>query len=146
MPGLACIATASPYLQGRLAEELAPAAVRNLGCLDVGFAVTRRPEGGLLDLHVGNHCKEPHPLDLTKLRIGTTQADGRAVSVVLHDPRHEIEKLDVGGCTRGHEQIRLDVGEGAELGPEVCLDVSAIAPDAPHAHPAPICLSSGSGT
>lgn len=128
-----------PYVPGEIAEKLGPNAVRTLGCLDVGFAVSPRGEGDLLDFHVGNRCKTPHELDLQKLAVHAPLPDGRRIPVTLVDPRNEIEAVHVGGAERGHERIQLQYAELTDA-KRICFDASGIAVDAPETRPEPVCL------
>jgi len=118
-----------PYRAGTLAEELGPERTRTLGCLDLALAM----DADLLDVHVGNRCGHPEVFDLSKVAIDADPS--RDVS--LDDPRSEIVPLHVGGAERGHERVRLVGAWGAS---RLCFRLEGVAPDAPDAHPSPICI------
>jgi hypothetical protein len=128
-----------PYHAETLARDLGPHAVRTLGCLDVGFAITTSNDRETLDVHVGNRCAHPEALDLSKLAIRGVDGRGEPQKIALRDPRREIAELHVGGSQRGKERFRL-VSNSNFVPRRICLDVDRIAPDAPAARPAAICF------
>jgi len=131
-----------PYHAETLATELGPTSVRTLGCLDVGLAVYRRGEAVLLDVHVGNRCSYPEALDVARLRIHGVDQEGGDHAVTLYDPKSELVRLHVGGAERGRERLKL---QGARDLTRICFDLQALAPDAPSARPAALCLERGEG-
>jgi hypothetical protein len=126
-----------PYAAGTLANALGPSAVRTVGCLDVGLAISDRNESELLDVHVGNRCSVPEALDLARLSIRGTDRAGEVRPVTLQDRRGEIAVLHVGGAESGRERILLEGAHGME---QLCFELGAIAPDAPEARPTPLCF------
>ena len=118
--------------------------MRVLGCVGLGFAVTRDdriPSDSLL-LHIAlrNHCVHPSPLNVAALALTGYDASGTPVAMTMYDPRHEIrpEEVDIEADTTEH--IRVDgPGSLADL-PRVCVDVSRVSKDARLAAPAPVCL------
>lgn len=131
-----------PYRPETIANELGPTSVRTVGCLDVGLAVYQRDANELLDVHVGNRCGYPEALDVRRLRIHGVDAEGVRHDVTLYDPKNEIVRLHVGGAERGKERLKL---VGARDLTRLCFDLEAVAPDAPAARPAPLCLERGAG-
>lgn len=131
-----------PYRPETIANELGPEAVRTLGCLDVGFALYERDGVDLLDVHIGNRCAHPEALDIRRLTFRGVDRAGATRSVTLYDPRSEIVRLQVGGAERGRERLKL---EGANGLTRLCLDLEAIAPDAPEARPAALCFNERNG-
>jgi len=128
-----------PYRGNELVTELGAGSVRTMGCLDVGLAIEDRPKGEHLTAHVGNRCAHAEAIDLKRLGLTAFDGESAPVGVTLSDPRSEIVELHVGPAERGHEHIRLAKNESARLA-RVCFDLRGIAPDAPDATPAPICL------
>ncbi len=129
-----------PYAPGSFPGAAIPnGPVRTMGCLDATFRPVR--DGGLDVLHVdlGNRCWRPTRVDLRALRIQMTDADGATFPLTLDDPRHEVETLTLDTMTHAREHFYLSGGNLARAR-LVCFDVSHIAPDAPDAHPAPICI------
>lgn len=126
-----------PYLPETLSLELGEGHVRTLGCLDVGFVMHERRERDLLDLHVGNRCTHPEALDVRRLTIRGVGEEGASRSIVISDPRGEIQRYHVGGSERGRERLLL---EGAHALARVCFHLEGITPDVPSARPLPLCL------
>ena len=132
------------YVGGTIGQELGDAAVRTVGCLDVGLALVERdPAQDLLQLHVGTRCNHPEALDFARVRIEAEGLDGSAREVKLEDPRGEIVMLHVGPGERGKELVRLNGAAGVV---RISFDVNAIAPDVPQAHPAPVRFARESAT
>ena len=127
-----------PYQAGAIASDLGPDAVRTLACLDVGLAITPNGADPLLEMHVGNRCIHAEPFDLQQLVMHAKGAAREERPVSLYDPRHEIVRVHVGAQARGHSRIRL---RELDQVVEICFELEAVAPDAPHARPLPICLA-----
>jgi hypothetical protein len=132
-----------PYIQNSLAAELGPTRVRTLGCLDVGI----EPLGDrsdVVDVHMGNRCTHPEPIDLAKLGVTVRkhEYEGVARDAAVWDPRNEVIPLHVGGAERGRERIRID---GMSTAQRVCFSFGSIVPDAPDARPLPMCFRRGTG-
>jgi hypothetical protein len=128
------IATGRPYEPGEIATRLGPAAMRTLGCLDVGVAIATQP---LLEVYVGNRCNHPERFDLSKVTIQATDEGSKRRFVSLVDPRAEIHLLHVSARERGHERVLLTDLDAAD---RLCFDLGDTAPEAPHADSAPLCL------
>ncbi len=127
-----------PYAPETIARELGPRAARTMGCLDVGFVPFERGGQQLLDFHAGNRCPEPVAVDLSGVVLDAETADGRKVPVKLYDPRTELVVVHIGASERGRERLRID--GPSEVLDRLCLDVQKLAPDAPSAHPPPLCF------
>lgn len=128
-----------PYMQNAIAAELGPSRVRTLGCLDVGV----EPLGDrsdVIDLHMGNRCTHPEPVDIAKLGVRIDEGDGVEHDAAVYDPRGEVTLLHVGGAERGRERLRIDRMSHAQ---RVCFSFGAIAPEAPDARPLPMCFRRG---
>lgn len=132
-----------PYRAEEIATELGPAAVRTMGCLDVGLEVFEGGQaestvGTMVDVHLGNRCGYPEELDLRRIEILATTSQNKVGRARLDDPRAEVTSLHVGGSERGRERFRLVLSlADAE---RLCFDVEKIAPEAPEARPRPICF------
>ena len=131
-----------PYRAETLAAELGPGSVRTLGCLDLGIVLYERNGKDLVDVHVGNRCGYPERLDLGKLAIRGTDPAGNTREVSLYDPKGEVVPLHVGGAQRGRERFRIDDARDMRT---VCFDLDRAAPDAPAAHPPPLCFDRPTG-
>ncbi len=144
------------------AGDVAPAAVRTLGCLDVGFALSdasaaasasdwsgmtaapARPLPILL-VRVGNRCPRPAAFDLSKARVVAHGIDGSSRRLVLIDPRAEIVPLHVDAYAQGREKVRLGDTITAAPVSKICVHVDAIAPDAPGTSAPPVCFEAFAG-
>jgi hypothetical protein len=128
----ACVGVAAcggNYTSRPFAERGVPhAAMRHLGCLDVWLAPGVRNDDLIVSVHMGNTCSAAVPVDLRRLEIFACRA-GTRESFQVSDPRSEITELNVTPVTEGTENLRYRGPSGAP--PELCADLSRIAPDAP---------------
>jgi hypothetical protein len=138
----------APYRANDLvAAGASPARVRQLGCLDVAFDVGKSSEvpdeSLLLSVDVANHCGRPVAFDLRALAIFAADAGGRMLPVRFWDPRRELRAVHVDPLVHGHEWVRVDAPTA--MPDHVCLDVRAVAPDAPDNAAAPLCFRPTAG-
>jgi hypothetical protein len=79
------------------------------GCLDLGFAATSEPEaeGPVIDLFVGNRCKESVWIDIPALEMTAYLEDGQAIPAGFYDPRDELRPALLGGKQLATERLEL---------------------------------------
>jgi hypothetical protein len=120
------------------------AAIRAVGCLDLGAAVAPDPriprDELLLSLRVGNRCTEPEAFDASAIRIVAQTAAGESVRLDLVDPRHEIGLRHLDASVLAKESIALGGDVPADRLVEICFDFRAIVPDDRGPTPEPLCL------
>lgn len=120
------------------------AAIRSLGCLDVGVAVAPDPriprDELLLSLRVGNRCMRAEAFDASAMRIVAQTGAGERVRLDLVDPRQEIVLRHLDASVLAPENIAIGGDVPAKRLVEICFDLRAVAPDDPGAPPEPICL------
>lgn len=125
------------YSRETMAKADDVAAIRSLGCLDVGLGV-RPPlhddDAALLVVRVGNLCMRPAPFDLSAATVVGTMTDGGTTVVELVDPRDELVPLHVDTGANGVEKVRLRVRDRARDRGELatlCIDLSRTVPSPP---------------
>lgn len=112
-----------------------PAAVRALGCLDVGVTPVRHGDRLALDVRVGNRCPWEQPFAIASIVI----RDSAGQPLHMQDPRGELVLVHVDPGTEGRALVALDRSAPVR----VCVDVSNTAPAAPQAVVAPVCFADG---
>jgi hypothetical protein len=121
------------YHAGSLATT-EPGQPITIGCLDL--AIDRRPDlpdgTTVVAYAFGNRCDGPALVDLASVVVVGRTGDGRAIALVPHDPRDQIEALYVDGRATGREAIAY-VGQEGEPMQEVCIDAASITRSAPAA-------------
>lgn len=110
-----------------------PAAVRTLGCLDVGVTPVRHGDRLALDVRVGNRCPHEEPFVLAAVAVW----DGEGRPLHLRDPRGELGLVHVDPGTEGRALVALDRSAPVR----VCVDLSRTAPAAPQALVSPVCFA-----
>ncbi len=120
------------------------AAIRSVGCLDLGAAVAPDPriprDELLLSLRVGNRCTEPAAFDASAIRIVAQTVAGESVRLDFVDPRREIGPKHLDASVLAKESIALGGDVPADRLVEICFDLRAIVPDDPGPPPEPLCL------
>src|SRR5260370_26233802 len=108
---LSATACMHEYVATHPTFDIPPAAVRQLGCLDVGLALGRDPripdDALLLDVHLGNRCTHPEAFDFTAMIIEARDADGNVAAMRFYDPRNELGPRTVDASVEALERLRL---------------------------------------
>lgn len=130
----ACVA----YRPGSLQRNAPPGvAVVETGCLDVAAAIATDPivAWPVVDLHFGNRCDRPVPVDLRAIgAFGRTRA-GAIVPLVPYDPQAELRALPLEARSQGSEQLqyrdRRDLGPVGDDVIDVCVELGGLGGSAP---------------
>lgn len=120
------------------------AAIRELGCLDIGVAVApdrRIPNDQLLlSLRVGNRCESSQPFNAAAMRVLAQTLDGERIPLDLVDPRGEIGPRHLDASILASENIALAGEIPADRLVEICFDLRPTVPEERSAATKPLCL------
>jgi hypothetical protein len=104
---IAVCSCASPYRPGTIGTSTVGTTGRVIGCVELGFRITRRPEatGPVLVVSIGNRCDHATVLDLSALRVSGRGGHDETIAMTAYDPRTELEPKWLGGRSWGEEWI-----------------------------------------
>lgn len=119
-----------------LARTVPWAAVRRMGCLDLGVHLARHPEVprafAVLQFELGNRCEAPVRVDLTAVRVQARYPGGATVWLPLHDPRAEVRPASLDVRMHVFQPLAYVPGGPEGSAPEaLCVALGRVAPDDP---------------
>ena len=136
---LAALAAGCAYRPGSFSPPGSPAAWpgehATVGCLDI--ATHARPAGAdrvgqVVAVWFANRCDHAITIDFTTLRATGRDAEGRELSLAIHDPDHQLRPLPLEARLTGHEVFELRSASQPDVPiRSACLDVAALVADAP---------------
>lgn len=126
--GLATLAACSPYRAGSFQGPTSafPSERATRGCVDVAVSATLDPvaEGPVLDLYLGNRCRDAVWVDIPRLAMSVYIDEGEELPVAIYDPGEELRPSLLGGKEQVH--VRLELEAPAES-LRVCAQLDGLA-------------------
>jgi hypothetical protein len=79
------------------------------GCVDLALRAAIDPlaDGPVVDLYLGNRCKDSVWVDIPKLAMSAYLEDGKEMPVTFYDPRDELRAAVLGG--KEQTMVRLEL-------------------------------------